>query len=208
VENRKWLSFLSLTLAGISLGWLIGLSVSEVLHIFLGGLFALASGVVSVLAGIKKSPSGEESDTGEKDKLAGKLQPVSPLPLTALLLGIAIGAPMGTYVRTNDLLGVRAERFVSRWEKTNLPEQDLYLRLFDTLYSGTETQRSSVQKQSLGALYASYLSADTCAPIILESGASLKAELELLADETILKALEKCDSDSCLEAIKVMLCTQ
>lgn len=204
MKDRNGVAFFSLLLAGVSLGWLVGLSVSEILHIILGSVIALASGVVSVLAGIKKTPAVEESSKGEKEQLHRKIRPISPLPLMALLLGLAIGAPIGICVRTNDLLGVRVEWFVSRWDSTGLSPQELHLRLFDTLYPGTD----SVPAQLPGVLYASPVSGDECEGMILKTGAQLKAELQLLDDETIQDALEKCDSDSCLEAIRVILCRQ
>jgi len=72
--------------AGMSLGWLVGLSASPVVGTVIGALLAIVSGLGAALT------------TFVKEKKNGSSQ-VNLWPLALLILGIAFGASCGLYVR-------------------------------------------------------------------------------------------------------------
>jgi hypothetical protein len=83
-------------LIGLGIGWLTGLSVTPVVQSVLGAVLALVGTLVAALAGLQ--PDNRP-----------KLPKVSPWPLAALVLGIALAAPAGVFVRTHGWLGDRTE---------------------------------------------------------------------------------------------------
>jgi len=136
---------LLLLIIGVGVGWLIGLSVSPVLFIILGSVIALVAGVVGALVGLDPDSGDKtESDPENPSKTLysrKSLIPISPLPLTTLVIGLGIGSTTGIYVRTNDIFGADPQRFVRKWSGAGLGEQEIQRRLFDQLYpprTGTE----------------------------------------------------------------------
>ena len=125
MKNAKQFSHLAaLLVCGLCIGWLFGMSASPVLHILVGAVVTLIGGIVSGMVGISMSPSeGKETPT----KFA---KSANPWPIAIMLIGIVPGAALGIYIRTNDLLGTDAIRFIKRWNVTGLSEKELSLYLF------------------------------------------------------------------------------
>lgn len=73
---------------GASLGWLIGLSASPVTQGVLTAILAMVATLVAGLAGL-----------GDRAAGAMPLPPISPWPLVALVLGMALLAPAGIAAR-------------------------------------------------------------------------------------------------------------
>ena len=78
---------------GLSLGWLVGLSVSPVIQAVLGVLLTSIVGVVGALAGIQ-NPT---------EKGITSLQ-ITPVPMFLLMIGIALGSTGGIMARTHGWL--------------------------------------------------------------------------------------------------------
>lgn len=129
---------LLLFLSGLSLGWLIGLSISPVLHIVVGSIIALIAGIVGALTGLQYRSNESTEDVAElkPDRIRfNKIHiPISPLPLTVLMIGLGGGASLGIYVRTNDFLGPDPQRFARKWSGTGLSEGKIQERLFNQLH--------------------------------------------------------------------------
>jgi hypothetical protein len=122
-----------LLLSGMGVGWLIGLSVSPVIHIVITSLIAFVVSITGALAGLKVTPDDEPPS--ESSSLKQKLQvEINPVPVMLIVIGIAFGASLGVYGRTNNWLGTNVNNFVAEWEKTRLGEQEISKRLFETLY--------------------------------------------------------------------------
>lgn len=145
VKGRRGLGIASLyilclLISGVGVGWLIGLSVSPVLHIIVASVIALVMGIVGALAGLESNPRssavGEDSQSGGISISANK-KPVriNPFPMTALIAGLVVGACFGVYTRTNELLGADPRRLAQRWNGVSgLDEASIKRRLFDQLY--------------------------------------------------------------------------
>lgn len=131
---------LCLLISGMGVGWLLGLSVSPVLHIIVASVIALVIGVVGALAGLESNPdgsaTGKDSQTGEISISANKKSvKINPFPMTALIAGLVIGASFGVYTRTNELLGANPQRLAQRWNGVSgLDEASIKRRLFDQYY--------------------------------------------------------------------------
>jgi hypothetical protein len=88
---------LSILILGLGVGWLSGLSISPVIEHVLGALLGLGAGIVAGIRTIKR-PDSEQAEHS--------LFSVSTLPAALLVLGIALGAPLGILARTHAIFGV------------------------------------------------------------------------------------------------------
>jgi hypothetical protein len=121
-----------LLISGVGIGWLIGLSVSPIIHIIITSLIALVVSVTGALAGIKVDEKEDSADDGKSKR---KVQvEVNPLPLMFMIIGLVIGSSLGVYARTNGWLGPDPNGFVEKWKDTELTKQEISRRLFDDLY--------------------------------------------------------------------------
>jgi hypothetical protein len=101
-------------LAGASLGWLTGLSVSPVIQGVLTAVLGVVISGVSVLAGLaappflanKDTPKPEEAKPSSLGEVASRVQ---FLPVAVLTIGLAAGATLGVFARTHDWLGSRLD---------------------------------------------------------------------------------------------------
>ncbi|HWS87219.1 MAG TPA: hypothetical protein VN282_09660 [Pyrinomonadaceae bacterium] len=128
---------------GLALGWLVGLSVSPVIQTILTSLVAVVVSITSALAGLH---AGGQADGEEGPAAAGESEPrgakshkslpvaFDPVPVALMVIGLACGASVGVYARTNDWLGARGKSFAEEWSETGLPPQEITRRVFDTLY--------------------------------------------------------------------------
>jgi hypothetical protein len=112
---------------------LIGLSISQVIYIIITSLIAIVVSVTSALAGIKVDQDGDSA--GDQSARRRKLHvEVNPLPMMFMIIGLAVGATLGIFARTNDWLGPRVDSFVEQWKETELSKKELAGRLLDGLY--------------------------------------------------------------------------
>ncbi|HKS29637.1 MAG TPA: hypothetical protein VJS44_17545 [Pyrinomonadaceae bacterium] len=124
---------LCLLLSGVGIGWLIGLSVSPVIHIIITSLIALAVSVTGTLAGINIDQKESAAEPDDKPKRRVLVE-VNPVPLMLVVIGLAIGSSIGVYARTNSWLGPDPNSFVEKWKDTELTKREIVRRLFDDLY--------------------------------------------------------------------------
>jgi hypothetical protein len=196
---------------GLGVGWLIGLSVSPILHVIVGSVIAVVTAVVGALAGIQLDAADTSQVIPKPHR--GNVGKIDPLPLTMLVLGIVIASSFGVYARTNEWLGVAPEGFAHRWRGIGLNNHELKKRLFDYLYSkssgvaGARTKGEGSTMTSLSAgLFA--VTATDCQGLRLKHGSELRAAMQALSDPAVDAALAKCKDDQCLEAIKMLICAK
>ena len=104
-DNRfPFVQIISLAVIGLGIGWLVGLSISPVIAGVIASLLGIAGSAASVFGGIS----------------SGKITvgPVDARPIAILVVGVAIGASMGIYARTHDILSPLTE---VRPEKQSVP---------------------------------------------------------------------------------------
>ena len=134
----------SIAICGASVGWLIGNSLSPVLHIIVAGVLTTVMTLVGVLAGLQPLDAGPEvtlptdstSEAPPKSTRHGKLRrpDLDPFPLAIFLLALVFGATIGTLARTHEWLGASPESVISKWRATKLSESEIATRVFDQLY--------------------------------------------------------------------------
>jgi hypothetical protein len=150
--NGAFKSF-CLLLSGIGVGWLVGLSVSPVIHIVITSVVAFVVSITSAVAGLKVNQDKDQPNTGGSSKKKFQVE-VNPVPIMLMVVGIACGASLGVYGRTNGWLGTRPARFAEQWKDTGLDSKEISRRLFDTLYppkSQTLGSNDSINSPSVAA---------------------------------------------------------
>lgn len=150
-ESRKTVLVLS-GLTGIALGILTGLSGSPVVGSVLTALLAVASAVIGALAGVELNVSRSESEQ--------RSLKISIAPVAALVIGVAIGAMTGLYMRVNQVflvdlpsksLLIDEFQVDTLAEKYGIASSTVGQRLFDIDFSqpSPETQAPQAQSPSL-----------------------------------------------------------
>lgn len=138
---------LGFAVCGLSVGWLVGLSVSPVVQITIEAILGVLVSASATVAGIKiqsKDSSNEHVDVVPKQEpgLVGNSFTVDVLPLAIFSLTLAVGSSFGVLARTNDLLGVRPAFIVKRWRGTGLDEPGLRRRLLDEFLAPSQEETS------------------------------------------------------------------
>lgn len=173
--KRLILNSLCLLISGFALGWLVGLSVSPVIQIILTSLVAVIVSISSALAGIRRPDDDAQQGPPENDEPNGRQSRkgrrsfailLDPLPVTAMVLGLAVGASMGIYARANGWLAARNNIYVAEWKETGLSPKAITLRVFNTLYPPPgpyppEAEESSDTNQDSALVEPASISAST-----------------------------------------------
>lgn len=92
---------ISLIIIGIGTGLLAGLSVSPVISVVITSVMGAAGAVIAILSGVRDEFF--DSETNVKT-IQRAIASATPVPLMFLILGLVVGASLGVWVRTHDLL--------------------------------------------------------------------------------------------------------
>lgn len=95
--HSSWVQAISLFLVGVGIGWLTGLSVSPVISGVLASLLGIAGGIVAGMRSVDTADSVEAPN-----RKTGKW--IDARPAALLVIGIALGAPLGVLARTYHVL--------------------------------------------------------------------------------------------------------
>ena len=143
-----------LLVSGLALGWLVGLSASPVIQTILASLIAVVVSITGALAGLSSSDADKESgssseatENAPKPSNVQKRLPalLDPMPVMLMVVGLACGASIGIYARTNDWLGARTNSLVEEWKDTGLSSKEITTRVFDSLYPPPTPVKSETQ---------------------------------------------------------------
>jgi len=198
-------NIISFILIGLSLGWLIGLSVSPVLHIIVGSIITLLISLISVLGGISSVSKFDKEPRSDQINL--KVPTISNINLILIALftiTLAIGASLGTYNRTNDKLGLYPDNLINKWSQDSTVRVRLKEELFKKLY--LETVIESKENQLTAGLFR--LTVEDCELLTLKKGEDLRSNLLLISNGKIDLIIKDCNSDECLQEIKKMICDE
>lgn len=161
-RTRSALDSFFIFLCGTSVGILVGLSVSPVVHIVVASLVAVIVSLVAVLSGLRAKEEASDAPLRRFRNLE-----VKTLPFAALTLGLVFGAGLGTYARTNGLLGVDPKHEVQRWSGTGLDDASIQRRIFDDIYppsssaTANDLEKSATTEQNNAVVKTDSRSADT-----------------------------------------------
>jgi hypothetical protein len=213
MKNKKHLIVIYLLVTGLGLGWIVGLSVSPVVHILLGSILALVVSLASAISGLSKPDEIKElnipTETTSIIQKASHIH-LDPRPIAFFIIGIAIGSAIGIYARTNDWLSASPEVIIKRWEGKGLDETEIRKRLFDEIYPlkniANANDNTSSESRSGGVLFA--ITTKTCDELRGKHGDDLRSELEILNDKRINAFLNISSDSVSLEALKELLCEE
>lgn len=107
-ENQNTIAMFT---SGVSIGWLVGMSVAPVVQSTVSTVLALVVGILSLAAGLKELPALWV----DKFPIATYFSRIRLLPMALFLVGLSIGSAWGLYTRTNNLLGPNAPSIARRW---------------------------------------------------------------------------------------------
>src|SRR5580698_5225348 len=163
--------------SSLSLGWMIGMSVSPVVNTVVASVIAVLVTAVSLLSGFKLDETAVQ-------KIPRSITDMSIVPVAILTIGLAIGSAMGIFTRTHNFLGVVDHHINS---------------------ITTKKQTDDDGKSTTAGLFE--VSVEDCGIIELKHGRELRAALLSIGDKNIHTIVLSCNSDSCLEAIKEVVCS-
>ena len=204
---RSRTSAIALLVAGLGLGWLVGLSASPVLQVVITGLMTLMISVVAILAGLEIQTTNVAEGEPHIAIKGRRIGHVAMLPPTLMILGLSIGSAFGIYARTNDWLGSDPKRTAARWKDSGLKEADVIRRIFDNVYppKPPEPSSPSVPKTpakpeeataapkseliKMGVLFAFEQTA--CNQFLPKTGAALRAEMKAYGAEPKIQQIAK-----------------
>src|SRR5437868_6089769 len=132
------INLLALLISGLSLGWLVGLSVSPVMHLIVGGVLTLVTAAVGASESLRSLQM-----RGEQNASSSPRQTYSAVPLALVLIGIAVGSSVGLFARSNDWFAPTVERFSRRWNNTGFGGPYLAQRLFQELHPAIRYDQSA-----------------------------------------------------------------
>jgi hypothetical protein len=118
-------------IAGLGLGWLVGMSVSPVIQ----GIITALTGLIVMVTGLFSQGDRKHNDS-EKDGFPVGLR-IQPAVVGTLTLGIVLGAVFGILTRTNNWLGKSDSAIVAEWESLGLERKDVAGRLFEYRFPKT-----------------------------------------------------------------------
>jgi hypothetical protein len=201
-------------ISGLGIGWLIGLSLSPVLHIVVSSIVAAVVAVTAAIAGLT-SQNGESDSSNREEGIRTHRRKVtvSPVPMALLVVGIAAGACCGIYARTHDWFGVDPSAIFHKWQGAGLNEQELKRRLFDNLYPPPKEASASLPKASAdkesgtgvprvdrGGLYA--VTAQEAIDLRRKTGSELRNYLKTFRKNNRFSAfVDEIKDDQCLQSV-------
>jgi hypothetical protein len=194
---RNTIGFL---LIGLSLGWMVGLSVSPVLQVLISSIITLIASVVTVIVGLKRSESNSSSTNLEK--LVNRR--INVIPMAIFLLSLAIGTTISIYNRTNDKFGLHPNNLVDKWFEDSLSRQRLKEELFRKAY--LDGINDNKQRQFTAGLFR--VDTDECGMLISKSGEELRASLLQISNGRFDSVIKSCNSERCLEELRNMICDE
>jgi hypothetical protein len=192
------LNIVGFIIIGLSLGWMVGLSVSPVLQVVVSSIITFIVSVVSVLVGFTYT-NGTINDVNSRTILNKR---INILPLALFVLSTAIGVSFGIYNRTNERFGLYPDNLINRWSEDSITRERMKVDLFKKMY--IESNEESKQKQFTAGLFS--VTVDDCGSLISKKGEDLRASLIQVSNGQFDSLIKSCDSDTCLNSIRDIIC--
>lgn len=130
--NSRFTDLIGLSIVGVGVGWLVGMSVSPVVSIVITSVTATAAAIIAVLSGLEDTRSLESEDLHNNLKYVPKRVRVGPL--VALVIGIVLGAAVGLSSRSASVFGSDLDAEISKWTKYGRTQKDVANILFAAAY--------------------------------------------------------------------------
>ena len=177
LAERKLSNSIFLGLSALTIGWMVGMSLSPIVNTVISSLITIIITITSLLVGLKFN----NEDVNSKS-IIGKVSSISLLPLALLTFFLAVGSGIGIYTRTHNLLGIK-----------------------ETSSPNNKGRVNNDSLQHTAGLFS--LTVEQCQLLELSHGDQLKTRLKAIGDNNVDYLINQCANDSCLEAIKNIICS-
>jgi hypothetical protein len=143
--------------AGGGVGWLIGLSVSPVIHIVVTSLLTFVVSTASLIVGLgadgrQSAPESGAPQPQQTKRFSLKTSRLELYPMALVILGVVAGSALGVYGRTNSWLGPNVAKIVRDWERLGMSRKEIATRLFDQVYPPANSgEKQTPKEKSTGA---------------------------------------------------------
>ena len=208
------LEYCMLLICGLCVGWLVGLSLSPVLQIILTSIISLLVSIIGIMAGIQPASDSAKIISFKKLQVS-----INPLPVSLLIIGIAVGATYGLFARTNSFFGEDPQYLKKQLLQSGFSPDSasMYVKdhMLDALWQRKQTsslanniifkeKQNDLNPGSVAGLYS--VNSTFCDIIRLKHGQALYALLRSLDDARINNYLSVARDSTSLEALKSLLC--
>lgn len=124
-----------IALAGLAVGWMVGLSQSPVVGGVISSVLTLVVAVAAIASGI--TTEGDSPDPNVKRPTV--LARLNALPAALLVVMVALGSSCGVIARENNLLGSHsmAHDLLDAGRRAGLDEKEIWKRYFDSLLTAS-----------------------------------------------------------------------
>lgn len=185
-RNYAPINILAMLMSGLSVGWLMGMSVSTTAQTFLSAMIALLVSVISLLTGIKSLP----------DRI-DYLRNVNLLPIGIFLLFVAFGSGVGVYARANTLLGRSPKELAATYSLDSTQQKEFLRALFFKHLNDSVRSKASLPFQYSAS-----------SSLCMAEGTELRMGLKNLDSSKDYQLLIENASDSTLIRIRNERCSQ
>jgi hypothetical protein len=202
---NRILNIFALIAIGLSIGWMMGMSVSPVVQTILTSVIAVVVSMLSLLMGVPPKTK----------------TPVALWPIALFMVTMVLGSAGGVFTRTNDLLGPRPGVVAWRWGGNNVDSLIIARSLMASFITST-TQTSTNTNQRTAVLFGVIKpTPDFCERTRYANGGVLKTLIERLvvdrrasihspdekrALDSLQRLLDAGLTDSTLKQIRTDLC--
>lgn len=163
---------IGLAISGVSVGWLMGLSVAPTAQSVIASVLTLLVGIMGILSGVpllnksgqliekitKSNPDESQSVGNETDFFASaRLGAIASIwPVAGFMAGLLLGTSLGLFTRSNKLLGPNPALQAWFWgvdRKVLMPDSVLARTITKTIEQGSE--QAFLHEGSMSICYAS-----------------------------------------------------
>ena len=178
-RSKRFANGVYLFISALSIGWMVGMSISPTVHIVITSITTVLVAIVSLISGLNNKVDSADKNSGFIRQVAG----INLFPIALLTVGLVIGSSSGIYTRTHKVLG-------------KLPQSS----------DSSAVSRNEIQNPEKAAgLYS--VRGDACGDISWRHGEKLQNALIAYGDSATVKLVYDCKGDSlCLELIKKIVC--
>lgn len=198
---NRILNTCALFISGLSIGWMMGMSVSPVVQTTLNTLLTLLVGILSLVAGTQ-SLAAADADKAHQQRWM-YLRRANLLPVGAFLLALSVGSATGIFTRTNDLLGPNPSVMAWRWGARGADSLTIAKSLLNRTCDTSETIASDTGGLSkinpqAAVLYSRIKATpDFCKQAEYKNGGELKTYIErFIAEKQAVSISQKRSLDS------------
>lgn len=211
--GKKLINFLLnivlLLICGLSVGWIMGLSISPIAHIVIGSLMGVIVVVLSLQIGISYNNNHSlwniinlSVGSSEEDE---KKRRINIYPIAIIFIGLIFGSSLGIFARTNDWFGLDIDKEAQFWNDRGQKKQQIYDAIFEWKYNvSSDLNEQLVNIKTRTFLFS--VPSNFCNLIEYKYGEILRTHLILLGDKKIKYFAENCKDSLALHLFKETLC--